>query len=264
MMNIKNEISNIQSSAIGDPRWKQDTTIEITDKAREGVDKLFASILPHFPAWRQTCKNNQELGSMKLAWTKAFIRNKAKTGKNLNLKAGILACEESDSDWLPSVGKFIKWCDQDDGLSDFADRAYDLFVNREKQIDSVGLMVTSKYSFELRQKKASECESKFKGLYLKFASNNEIKPLDAFAITETVQLTPKQEKEAKNRAMKAQNQFLSTFSVLVKKNKGNKEAPPKNKGIHTGKIKSGSYKSPAQMEAEKQRQLAMIKELKNV
>ena len=256
-MDIKKQIANIQQSAATNQRWKQDAEIEITDHALDGVDKLFKSILPHFPAWRQTCKTEEELGRLKLAWTKALIRNKVKTGKNLNLKAGILACEESDTDWLPSCGKFIKWCEQDDNCTAFAERAYKLFITGQKQIDTVGRMVTAGNSFELRQLKASECKKQFIELYLQFAENNAVEHLESHLLAEEVQLTTEQQKEAKKRAEAARNEFLGRFSCLIASKPDEKPIKQAKTGVQSVK-KVTSYKSPAQLEKEKERQLKAI------
>ena len=257
-MDIKKEIARIQHSAITDPRFKKyDEDLEITDQALDGVNKLFNSILPHFPGWRQACPTDDDLSRLKLVWTKALMHNKLKTGKKLNLKAGITACEESETDWLPSVGKFIKWCGQDGDVIEFAERAYGLFIQREKQIDTVGQMVVSKHAFDLRSMKAADGKKIFVELYLDFAQDNEITPIDAFALTETVQLSPKQQKDADDRKLNAQNEFLAKFGGLI--NEAQEVAVKKVKakietGVKTGKIPT-AHKSQAKCDEERTRQL---------
>ena len=186
-MDIKKQVEKIQQSAVSDPRFKKyDEDLQITDNALEGVNKLFNSILPHFPAWRNSCPTDDDLSRLKLVWTKALMRNKQKTGKNLNLKAGIAACEESDTDFLPSVGKFMKWCDKENDLDSVADRAYQLFVNREKQIDNIGQTVVSKHAFELRKMEAVKGKKAFTERYLGYAENAPVTTLDAFSLTDGV------------------------------------------------------------------------------
>ena len=213
-MDIRKQVANIQKSALTDPRFKQSEEIQITPEAVNYVDKVFRSILPHFPAWRQTCPTDADLGMMKAAWTKAIVRHSMKTGSLPNARAGVTACEESDSDWLPSVGKFIKWCEQNDDVAEYAKRALALFNSAQKQIDSVGQMVVSKHSFDLKRLPADKTEKRFIELYLSYAQDNAIESLDAFAITETVQLSPEQLKDAEKRTEAARNEFFGKFDKL--------------------------------------------------
>jgi hypothetical protein len=258
-MDIKQQVAKIQQSAISDPRFKQShEELEITDAALDGVNKLFNSILPHFPAWRQSCPTDDDLSRLKLVWTKALIHNKQKTGKNLNLKAGITACEESVTDWLPSVGKFIGMCEQSTDLEECAKRALALFNSAQKQIESVGQMVVSKHSFDLKLMKAADTNKQFIELYLRYSADNAIEPLESHLLTEGVQLSEEQQKDADSRSKLAQNAFLDKFSDAIDDEPEEKQVDIK-KGLVTGKIKS-SYKSPSQLDAEKQRQLNAIKE----
>ena len=260
-MNIENEVAKIQQSAITDPRYKQhEEDLPITDEALNGVNKLFNSILPHFPGWRQACPTDDDLSRLKLVWTKALMRNKEKTGKNLNLKAGLLACEESDTDWLPSVGKFIKMCDQSSDVLPCAQRALDLFNSGQKQIDSVGKMVTGKHGFDLKNMKAAETGKRFIELYLSYAEDNAIESLEAFALTETVQLSPEQQKEADKRKQVAQNEFFARFGS-VNADKPVEQPKKEASGVSKGSLRVPT-KSPKQLEDEKRRQLDMIKGLK--
>ena len=256
MINIKNELAKIQNSAINDPRFKQNEEVVITPEAVNYAEKLFNSMLPHFPAWRQTCPTDEDLGRLKSAWTKAIMRNFNKTGKKLNVKAGLLACEESDTDWLPSVGKFIKMCDQSNEVLPMAQRALDLFNSGQKQIDSVGKMVTGKHGFDLKNMKAAETGKRFIELYLSYAEDNAIESLEAFALTETVQLSPEQQKDADKRKQTAQNEFFARFGSI------NTDKPVEQPKKEANGVLKGSLgrkaKTPQQLEAEKKRQLEML------
>ena len=252
-MNIQSEIEKIQNSAVNDPRFKKNEEVVITPEAVNYVEKLFNSLLPHFPAWRQSCPTDEDLGRLKSAWTKAIMRNFNKTGKKLNVKAGLLACEESDTDWLPSVGKFIKMCDQSNEVLPLAQRALDLFNSGQRQVDNVGKMVTAKHGFDLKQMKAAETGKRFIELYLSYAENNPIEQLDAFAITETVQLSPEQQKDADMRKQTAQNEFFAKFGC-ASVDKPVEQPKKQTKGVSKGKIPTCN-KSKKQMETERDRQL---------
>ncbi len=257
-MDIQNEIAKIQNSAVNDPRFKKNEEVVITPEAVHAVEAIFASMLPHFPAWRQTCPTDEDLGRLKAAWTKAIIRHSRKTGKKPNFKAGVIACEESDSDWLPSVGKFLKWCEQEGDLTQHAQSALDLFNSAQKQIDSVGQMVVSKHAFDLKQMKAADTNKRFIELYLSYAENNAIEPLEAFALTETVQLSPEQKKDAEKRTEDAKNEFFSKFNQFRELNPEiPAETTEKALGIKQGSLKAHN-KSKRELEEERERQLKAI------
>jgi hypothetical protein len=257
---INQQIANIQQSAISDPRFKHNEDVEVTPAAKQYIDTLFKSMLPHFPAWRQSVPTDEDLGRLKSAWAKAVVRHSRKVGKKLNIKAGLLACEESETDWMPSVGRFISWCEQSSDLNQFAQRALDLFNSGQKQIDNIGKMVTGKYGFDLKLMKSVDTNKKFIEYYLMFAEDNEIESLEAYALTETVQLSIEQQREADNRAQAAQNQFLSKFSgVIVDKPK--ETVKNMKSGLKLGKIKSDTKQSLANAEKEKARQLKAIKDM---
>lgn len=256
-MDIRKQVKQIQDSAISDPRFKQNEEIQITPEAVNYVDKVFRSILPHFPAWRQTCPTDSDLGMMKAAWTKAIVRHSMKTGSLPNAKAGVTACEESDSDWLPSVGKFIKMCEQSNDLMPLAQRALDLFNSAQKQIDNVGKMVTGKHGFDLKNMKAAETGKRFIELYLSYAEDNPIESLEAFALPQSVQLSDEQLKEAEKRKQAAQNQFFKQFGS-IKADKPVEQPKKEVKGVQKGSLKTYS-KTPKQLDEERKRQLDAIK-----
>jgi len=259
MNEIQKQVANIQQSAQTDPRFKKSAEVEVTPEAKEYTNRIFKSLLPHFPAWRQSCPEKEDLGRLKNAWTKAIMRHELKVGKKLNVRAGLLACEESDTDWLPSVGKFIKMCDQSNELLPLAQRALDLFNSAQKQIDNIGQMVVSKHAFSLKQMKAAETNKQFIELYLSYAENNPIEGLEVFALTETVQLSPEAQKAKQGRTEDAKNEFFAKFNAYTEKNPNvPTEIVEKVIGIKQGSLKSYN-KSVKQLDEERQRQLDAIK-----
>jgi hypothetical protein len=194
---------------------------------------------------------------MKLAYTKAILRHEQTTGVALDIQAGLLACEKSDSDWMPSAGKFIRWCEKLNDLLPLAQRALELFNSRQRQIDSIGKMVVSKHSFDLKRMEASKTEKRFIELYLQFASNNPVEPLESFLLTETVPLNKEAVKDAKNCADKAREACVSSLLGATSQKKKCKPDKVTSPGVKQGSLKTYS-KTPKQREAEKQRQLKMI------
>ena len=169
----------------------------------------------------------------------------------------VKARKSRSTTWFPTIGEFIDMCQGSDSAIDFAKRAYDLFIRRESQIDSVGRMVTAKHAFDLRKMKARDCEKGFIAYYLEYAKNNAIEPLETHLLTETVQLTPEQEKEACRRKLEAQNQFFDEFSSLIADKSENTAKKTIAKGVNS--MPKANKKSVTQLEEEKQRQLKAIK-----
>ena len=169
----------------------------------------------------------------------------------------IKARKSRSTTWFPSVGEFIDLCKGNDNKMEFAQRGLDLFNSGQKQIDSVGKMVTGKHGFDLKSMKATETNKRFIELYLMYAGNNEIQALESNLLTETVQLSKEQQNDADKRALDAQNQFLNQFSNLIDEKEEVKPINVKS-GVKTGSLKV-KVKSAKEIEDSRQRQLAMIK-----
>lgn len=114
----KAQVAKIQQSAKTNDRWKQEKQkVVITDKAKLAMDSLFGTLEAIFPAWRVSMKSDTAISNVKLLWTEEFIQHKLDTGENLNLEQGIRLAKASESDFFPSIGKFISWCKEDGGLT---------------------------------------------------------------------------------------------------------------------------------------------------
>jgi len=72
------------------------------------INSLFAELKSIFPAWRNAFKSQDEVDRVKQAWTKAFIEAKVKDWSYI--EGGLKVARRSDTDFIPSVGKFLKWC----------------------------------------------------------------------------------------------------------------------------------------------------------
>jgi hypothetical protein len=220
------------------------------------IDKLFLQ-LKAITAVGNAFKTPQEEHIVKQEWILAFAEEGIRGQDVIDVgveMVRIKARKSRGTTWFPSIGEFIDMCLGSDNKIEFAERAYNLFIKREQQIDTVGRMVTASHSFELRQMKAADCKKGFIELYLKYAENNPIEQLEAFALTETVQLSPEQQKEADKRAQAAQSEFLAKFSGIAAEKP--KEPVKKVKpGLKAGKIQGETRQSLAAAEKERERQL---------
>jgi len=213
--------------------------------------------------------NSESEHIVKQEWVLAFALEGVKSQKVIDRGVEAMRAKARKSrgtTWFPSIGEFVDACLGSDNKLEAAERAYRIFSNpkwKEKQTCNVGQMVVSGYSFELRQLKSAECKKRFIELYLEFAADNEIELLDAFALTETVQLTPEQQKGAEKRKQDAQKEHLaklnSMFGGIPKKDKPKAKVKVAKHGVVTGKIKT-AHKSQAACDKERERQLKLIKD----
>lgn len=82
-----------------------------TDKITEAeiVNQLFVRMAAIKPAWQTAYKGNQELlDQARREWLKGFKENGINTLELL--EKGLAKAREDQSDFWPSVGKFIGWC----------------------------------------------------------------------------------------------------------------------------------------------------------
>lgn len=72
------------------------------------VNALFKELRSIFPAWKQAWPDNPSLQAARRSWIKAFIV--AKITRLEQIQFGVERCRELGTDFIPSVGKFIKLC----------------------------------------------------------------------------------------------------------------------------------------------------------
>ena len=72
------------------------------------VNALFKEMQAIFPAWKQAWPTDAALNSAKRSWVKAFIVEGI--GQLEQIRFGIERCRSLGTDFMPSVGKFIKLC----------------------------------------------------------------------------------------------------------------------------------------------------------
>ncbi len=72
------------------------------------VNTLFDELRSIFPAWRQAWPNDAAEARAKRTWVKGFMKAGVTTVEQL--RYGIEACRLMDTDFAPSVGKFVRLC----------------------------------------------------------------------------------------------------------------------------------------------------------
>lgn len=91
----------------------------------ELVNRLFRAVRVNRPAWRQAWNTTEVLEAAKLEWVKAFVENGI-SDWDRQVEVGLRRLRAEKSDFVPSPGKFIGWCNpqpEDFGLPE-VDAAY--------------------------------------------------------------------------------------------------------------------------------------------
>lgn len=80
----------------------------IDEFAKSIINRVFDNLAIIFPAWQYNWKTQQQIDGAKREWTKAFIENNICTMEQIS--HGFSKARKSETDFLPSCGKFISWC----------------------------------------------------------------------------------------------------------------------------------------------------------
>ncbi|SDG86351.1 phage replication protein P [Pseudomonas flavescens] len=96
-------LPNLPAAQVDDPRARKPT-----DETARIVNTLFDELRSIFPAWKQAWPNDAAEKRAKRTWVKGFMRAGVTTVEQL--RYGIEACRLMDTDFAPSVGKFVKLC----------------------------------------------------------------------------------------------------------------------------------------------------------
>jgi hypothetical protein len=99
--------SQIQCNAGVPPK----THVELNPQAKKLVNQLFEALMAIKPAWRQMIPDDKELAIQKAHFVKGFIENGICTPEQV--AHGVKQARRDPSDFFPSVGRFISWCQPD-------------------------------------------------------------------------------------------------------------------------------------------------------
>jgi hypothetical protein len=105
MKDLKELAGNFNATTV--KNFKEDGVV-IDQFAKTIINKVFDQLSVIFPAWKHAWPTEKELSAAKMEWTKAFNENGINTIDQV--KFGFVKARRSESDFLPSCGKFISWC----------------------------------------------------------------------------------------------------------------------------------------------------------
>lgn len=80
----------------------------LNDEAARHVNDIFRALQAAFPAWRSAFPDDASLRAAKASWVKGLIE--AGITDMHCIARGVRRARQSESDFFPSVGKFIGWC----------------------------------------------------------------------------------------------------------------------------------------------------------
>jgi hypothetical protein len=92
----------------GQVQAKQQAPKAINEEAARHVNDIFRALQAAFPAWRSAFPDDAALKAAKASWVKGLIEGGITDMEQI--ARGVRKARQSESDFFPSVGKFIGWC----------------------------------------------------------------------------------------------------------------------------------------------------------
>ena len=99
-----------------------------TEQDRLLINQLFDDLASVKPAWKQAIPSGEQAKAAKRQWLTAFKENNINTLELV--KCGMEGARSDSSDFLPSPGKFIKWCRERSFIP--LEKAWDDFIDQVK------------------------------------------------------------------------------------------------------------------------------------
>lgn len=251
MNEAQKQVALIQANAHKFKKPSRPVEDNTNPKALASIDEIFTR-LKAIGSVGNAFKTTQEEAIVKQEWMLA-LREEGVTKQSM-IDDGIdsfrvKARQSRGTAWFPSIGEFIDMCLGSDSALEYAERALKLFNRGQKQTCTVGKMLVGEHHFNLKKLPATESNKRFIELYLELAKEHDIEALEAFALTETVQLSKEQQKDADKRAHVARDEFFAMFGN-VKEDKPVEKPKKEAGGVSKG---STGIKAQTQKQADENR-----------
>lgn len=134
----------------------------IDSEAERYMNIVLNELRAIFPAWRNAIKNQAEFDNVRKVWTKAFLENGIVD--MATVEKGLSEARECNSDFFPSVGKFISWCRSDDFQG-----CFDRFMSSSKPRNQFEkLIFTDATHANVKRKAIGDDERAFKRIFDKW------------------------------------------------------------------------------------------------
>ena len=184
---FKNQMQAVMQRGMAQPQnqtHQHQLQGNINDNAKHLVDRVFEQLKSIFPAWQYAWKDAKAIDAAKVEWVKAFLEGNVNTIDQL--REGFKYARASESDFLPSSGKFVQWCNK--SVCD-PEPGYIRFVNREKPQHPVEIATRGEVGFNCRSVSAEKAEKiwnkHYKINYQKWA-NGQLNKTETPLLTEHV------------------------------------------------------------------------------
>ena len=106
MKDLKNLVNSFQNKPV--EQGSHQLQNNIPPVVKQLVDQVFKQLKIICPAYDHALPTEQTVNDCKKEWVKAFFENDVNTVELV--KSGLMGVRKSESDFLPSCGKFISWC----------------------------------------------------------------------------------------------------------------------------------------------------------
>lgn len=103
-----NNISEIIAKGIPVEQQAKPQGLTIDEFAGHNINEIFKELCSIFPAWRNHMKTQEEFNAVRASFAKGMIENGITSMDQV--KTGLAVARKQESDFFPSVGKFIGWC----------------------------------------------------------------------------------------------------------------------------------------------------------
>ena len=84
---------------------------ELNEFARQHINSIFKRLAHTFPSYKNTYRTEDERDEVKRVWVKGLVEGGITSVDQI--ARGMAKARQAESDFFPSVGKFISWCKPD-------------------------------------------------------------------------------------------------------------------------------------------------------
>lgn len=137
----------------------------IDEFAMQNINAIFKDLCAIFPAWRNHLRTSEEFRATRANFAKGMIENEITTMEQV--RKGLARARQQESDFFPSVGKFISWCQDLDSWED----AFKRMLCNEPALSLAEKLTRNELSWPTHHLLTEyEALSRFKKLLIKYQS----------------------------------------------------------------------------------------------
>ncbi|UKA08680.1 hypothetical protein IHC92_18320 [Photobacterium damselae subsp. damselae] len=137
----------------------------IDEFAMQNINAIFKDLCAIFPAWRNHLRSSEEFRATRTNFAKGMMENGITSMEQI--RRGLAKARQQESDFFPSVGRFISWCQEFDDW----ECAFKRMLNNAPALTLAEKLTRNELSWSTRHH-LSERDAllKFKALFKKYQS----------------------------------------------------------------------------------------------